>query len=190
MNWYENSEPIFYEPSHKPERGDILAVPRKNGAYTHYGIYVGNNRVVHFSGPVGDDIGGVNTRIRKTLLKDFARGDTFYVQVINEKKRKFSPFEVIKRANSCVGLDEVVGGKYNFMLNNCEHFATWCVYGVGMSHQIHKIGKKAVNAQLEITETIVNVAKSIKQFAFNRRIKKEKEKAEKEAEKVVKIETK
>lgn len=172
MRWYEDAEPEFYAPGTEPKSGDILTVKRHKVVYTHYGIYVGNDRVVHFSGPVGDDIVGKDTRIRNTALKDFLRGDPLRIQVIDEKHRRYSPEETVKRALSCVGRDEVVGGKYNFMLNNCEHFATWCVYGAGMTHQVHELGETAMKAQLAITEAAIGIAKFARQMRFEKKEKK------------------
>ena len=38
------------------------------------------------------------------------------------------PSEIRKRALSCVGKRN-----YNLFIRNCEHFATWCVYGKAVS---------------------------------------------------------
>lgn len=181
-----SKEPIFYQ-NRLPQIGDILTVQRKNAIYIHYGIYVGNNRVVHFSGPVGDDLlNPENSQIRNTSLEDFLRGDPLRIQVIDEMRRKYSPQEVAKRALSCVGQAEVVGGKYNFMLNNCEHFATWCVYGRGESHQIRKLGQMGADVSVIAIDTVADAINFFKQSSFAKRKKRE----EKDAKKKVLIESK
>ena len=37
---------------------------------------------------------------------------------------RYSPLDIRQRALSCVG-----NTNYNPLIRNCEHFATWCVYG-------------------------------------------------------------
>lgn len=178
-------EPSFYPLGTEPSVGDILTVQRTNVIYIHYGIYVGDNQVVHFSGPVGDDIlNPEQTQIRKTSLEDFLRGDPLLIQIIDEDRRKYTPEEVKNRALSCVGKAEVVGGKYNFMLNNCEHFATWCVYGTGESHQIHKFGKMGADATVAAIDLVTGAITFLKQIGFGRK-KKTTNKEEKETTKTI-----
>ncbi len=45
--------------------------------------------------------------------------------------RPLHPEMIVQSALSKVG---DVG--YNMLFNNCEHFATWCRYGISMSHQV------------------------------------------------------
>lgn len=182
MSWYDEKPPRYYKAGTRPEAGDILAVRRKNAVYTHYGICVGNERVVHFSGPIGDDLSGKDTRIRNTALKDFLRGDPLLVQVIDEERRRYNRKETVERALAAVGKTEIVGGRYNFMLNNCEHFATWCVYGEGLTHQVHDIGSKAVGAQLAVTEAVVNLATAVRQFRYRKAQKQKDGKSEAKTE--------
>ncbi len=39
-------------------RGDVIATERMDGVYSHYAIYVGNGKVIHYSADDGDFIGG------------------------------------------------------------------------------------------------------------------------------------
>ncbi len=169
----DKNNPLFYE-NKKPEKGDILAVQRKNAIYIHYGIYVGDNQVVHFSGPVGDDVNNPkNVQIRKTSLEDFLRGDPLKIQVIDETRRKFTPEQVVQRALDNVGKSEVVTGKYNFVMNNCEHFATWCVYGRGDSHQIHKFGQMGADISVKAVDLTTSAINFFKEKKFGKRVKEE-----------------
>ena len=169
----DKNNPLFYE-NKKPEKGDILAVQRKNAIYIHYGIYVGDNQVVHFSGPVGDDVNNPeNVQIRKTSLEDFLRGDPLKIQVIDETRRKFTPEQVVQRALDNVGKSEVVTGKYNFVMNNCEHFATWCVYGRGDSHQIHKFGQMGADISVKAIDLTTSAINFFKEKKFAKRVKEE-----------------
>ena len=45
----------------------------------------------------------------------------------------YPPDEVANRALSMVGCDF---GGYNFLSNNCEHFANWCACGRRISQQV------------------------------------------------------
>ena len=51
----------------EPQPGDVLSVNR--GLYKHYGVYVGNNTVVHFSGGYGHELSAHRACIRKTTLE-------------------------------------------------------------------------------------------------------------------------
>ncbi len=46
--------------------------------------------------------------------------------------RTFHPDVIVQSAMSKIG---VVG--YNIVYSNCEHFATWCRYGISMSQQVN-----------------------------------------------------
>lgn len=45
----------------------------------------------------------------------------------------YSPEETVHRAKEMLGKKR---GEYNFVTNNCEHFALWCKTGVGESNQV------------------------------------------------------
>jgi len=104
------------------KKGDILRV--KYTLFTHYGIYAGNNSVIHYSGLVG------NGKIEKTSLVDFEDGRTAEkIKVAS----KFSKNETVKRATLRLGED-----KYNAVTNNCEHFVQWACNGKHKSNQVRK----------------------------------------------------
>jgi len=52
---------------------------------------------------------------------------------------KYDPKETVKRARSKIGTNKE---KYNLILHNCEHFATWCRTGFALSKQVKKVGNK------------------------------------------------
>jgi Lecithin retinol acyltransferase len=63
------------------EPGDVVADSRTG--YTHYGVYVGNESVVHYVKPENGTFKGV---VRKTSLRDFAPGkDAVTVILFGEK---------------------------------------------------------------------------------------------------------
>lgn len=173
---YLTEDPQFYEAGTEPQIGDILTVQRKRAIYLHYGIYVGNGRVCHFSGPIGDNLGDSKDNcIRCTSMDDFLRGDPLRIQIIDESLRRYSRKESAERAIGCVGKKEVVSGQYHFMLNNCEHFVTWCIYGKGMSHQIHKIGKIGAAASVVVGDVLTEIAKQIRQIRYDKKKKQEQQ---------------
>lgn len=109
------------------DRGDHLKVNRYFGAYTHHGIYIGGNKVIHYSGlSVGTNLDGV---VELVSLDDFANGSD--IDVIYNDFSKYSRAEVVQRAKSRLGED-----KYSVTGNNCEHFCNWCSSGDHHSEQV------------------------------------------------------
>lgn len=131
--------------------GDHVYSPRKG--YTHHGIYIGGNEVVHYSGFVDGWKGG---KIEATTLRRFQRGNSVHVRRYTDKSkfdanlhtrsaRKYSAEKTVERALS--RLDE---DWYNVLVNNCEHFACWCVTGRHSSEQV----RDAVLTSAEIARLI------------------------------------
>lgn len=112
-------------PSSKEmEPGDHLYSPRE--FYTHHGIYIGDNKVIHYSGFCN----GMNRgTICEASLSTFANGNE--VKVLPRTFRRYNHQETIKRARSRLGED-----MYDVLLNNCEHFVNWCISGVHESKQV------------------------------------------------------
>lgn len=66
------------------DRGVVLRVSR--GLYDHYGVYVGDNLIVHFTSHSSDK--GADNFIMKTHMRMFIRdADRFDVMAFSEKKR-------------------------------------------------------------------------------------------------------
>jgi hypothetical protein len=113
-------------------RGDRLEVEQRIAGstvtYLHHGIDIGDGTVVHarprdFRNPFG---GG---HVVRTSMADFAGGRP--VRVCSEPPAAFSADEVTARALAHVGRDG-----YHPVIDNCEHFATWCATGRRASRQI------------------------------------------------------
>jgi hypothetical protein len=109
----------------EPNPGDHLVSPRSG--YTHHGIYIGNGKVIHYSG-LAD---GLETGpVAETTLKAFNNGRNFTVrQYITPR---FQGQAVVERACSRVG-EEL----YCVYSNNCEHFCQWCINGDHDSTQVN-----------------------------------------------------
>ncbi|XP_028264683.1 lecithin retinol acyltransferase a [Parambassis ranga] len=134
-------------------RGDLLEVQRT--IFTHFGIYVGDNKVAHLI----PDILPVLTKdsklistvitnkrlilgciykcatVRIDTLEDFAYGANILVNRM-DRMTKTQPFPneaVAKRAETLMG-----AFPYSLLWNNCEHFVTYCRYGCAASQQTEK----------------------------------------------------
>lgn len=107
--------------------GAHLVTPR--GWYEHHGIYVGNGRVVHYSGYCHGFHAGP---IEEASLADFERGEGSRVR--NHARSFFSGREVAARAIARVGENG-----YRLLANNCEHFCEWCVTGRSRSPQVERL---------------------------------------------------
>ena len=104
--------------------GEHIKVLRK--MYSHHGIFIGDDEVVHYSGEVKNrDC----AQVCKVSLEAFLQGGTS--SVVEHHNTQFSPEEIVTRALSRVGET-----KYDLVFENCEHFATWCTVGKKKSKQV------------------------------------------------------
>ncbi|MGM0369520.1 MAG: lecithin retinol acyltransferase family protein [Bacillota bacterium] len=162
------------------EPGDVVGVTRTG--YEHYGVYIGNKRVIHYTSE-SSDIGG-NNKITKTSFSRFMRGaDEYFVLVFPDEHREPSRaefsysggialgfynqvkelFELISESDDYIlysNRDTVERAKsrlgekdYNLVVNNCEHFAIWCKTGISESYQIKKMLNRFKGSQLKISRT-------------------------------------
>ena len=110
-----------------PPIGAHLVTPRN--WYEHHGIYVGNGRVVHYSGFCSGYHAGP---VEEVTLAEFECGQGFRIRA--HTRRMFSGREIAARARTRVGEDG-----YRLFANNCEHFCEWCVTGHSRSVQIERL---------------------------------------------------
>ncbi|XP_030017967.1 lecithin retinol acyltransferase-like isoform X2 [Sphaeramia orbicularis] len=135
------------------QRGDLLEVPRT--LFTHFGIYLGDNRVAHLIPDILPALTAdslqiqemvTNTRlllgvlskrasIRVDSVEDFAYGAGILLNAMDRAVRRspLSGEEVARRAERLVG-----SVSYSLLWNNCEHFVTFCRYGNAQSLQTDK----------------------------------------------------
>ena len=114
--------------------GDHLVTPRTG--YTHHGLYIGNQEVIHYEGKFGSDSG----RIAKVTLVEFCEGASCRVR--DYPLRVYGRKESIERA--CQRLGEC---DYNVVFNNCEQFVAWCIMGIGYSEQINTMVSAAIQTK-------------------------------------------
>ncbi|XP_010889906.1 lecithin retinol acyltransferase family protein isoform X2 [Esox lucius] len=135
------------------KRGDLLEVPRT--LFTHFGIYLGNNRVAHFIPDIlpvftknaeavakmvtnNRLILGVVTKaasVRVDTLGDFAYGSEILVNRTDGlcSRPPLGGDEVARRAEKLVGPCD-----YSLLWYNCEHYVMYCRYGVAISYQTYQ----------------------------------------------------
>jgi len=121
---------VFYNVTAnlKIRPGDVLYANR--GIYKHYGVYAGDDTVIHFAPLAGAEINAENAVIHETTLDDFLRGGT--LEIDKKARARFSRQKIVERARSQIG-----SKSYNLVFNNCEHFALWCKTGEYESKQVN-----------------------------------------------------
>jgi hypothetical protein len=129
----------FLVAGREPALGSHVVTPRRG--YLHHGIYVGNGKVVHYSGFAYGLRGGP---VEEVALAHFAHGRPVWLR--RSSPTDFDRREVVRRARSRLGED-----LYRVFTNNCEHFCEWCLRGEPRSLQVEalrdlpKRGLRALN---------------------------------------------
>jgi hypothetical protein len=128
----------------EPKPGDVIWANRmfKGMPYNHCGVYEGGGYVIHFAAPEGSEISQENAVVHRTSLGAFADGCP--VKII-EYPEGYSAEETLHRARSRIG-----ERGYDFLTNNCDHFATECKTGEHRSLQVDN-AKKIIRA---VSETV------------------------------------
>lgn len=142
--------------------GDVIYVQRTG--YKHFGIYVGDNEVIHYTKVKGSCCDGI---IQKTSIEEFLGNDKEYtickfdkdlldhlkdtftdfvnpLSLINPTrlyrrmgKRIFSDITIYSPEETVKRAQSHIGEQgYNLLTNNCEHFSIWCKTGKKDSEQI------------------------------------------------------
>ena len=120
-----------------PVMGDHIRVKRMHGIYTHHGIYVSDNEVIHFTGTDDDSImDSSKNRVISSDLNFFLKGGELEVKKYTDEEFQdlYAPDQIVAYARSCLG-----DGDYNVLFNNCEHFANVCTLGRFRSHQVERL---------------------------------------------------
>lgn len=114
----------------EPRPGDVIWANRivKGLPYNHCGVYEGGGQVIHFAAPKGSEISQENAVVHRTSIDRFADGCP--VKIIDYPEG-YSSGETLRRARSRIGEKG-----YDFLINNCDHFATKCKTGEHRSLQV------------------------------------------------------
>ncbi|XP_026556724.1 phospholipid-metabolizing enzyme A-C1-like [Pseudonaja textilis] len=110
-----------------PKPGDMIQF--QMFGFQHWGIYVGEEEVVHFTWP---PVEGTKFKVRKEKIKDVQ--GVLKIAVWNKFDEKYPPLDpvcVVKRARHME--NKVL--RYNLAKANCEHFATLMRYDKALSDQ-------------------------------------------------------
>lgn len=136
------------------KRGDLLEVPRT--LFTHFGIYLGDNRVAHLI----PDILPVMTKNKSAIAKmvtnnrllmgviakvasvrvdsvvDFAYGSEILINHMDSvcSQPPLDGDEVARRAEKLLG-----SVTYSLLWYNCEHYVMYCRYGMAISYQTYQV---------------------------------------------------
>ena len=97
--------------------------------YRHYGIALSDGSFVHFRGNI--NFIQIDACIMRTKAADFAPSGCICRAI--DITCAYPAEEIARRALSQVNCDF---GGYNFLSNNCEHFASWCANGKRLSKQV------------------------------------------------------
>ncbi|MDY4544297.1 MAG: lecithin retinol acyltransferase family protein [Bacilli bacterium] len=119
----------------KPERGDHIKVSR--GLYSHHGIYVSDDEVIHFTGKDEDSIfDWSKPEVIATDLDYFLKGGVLEVKEYTDDEfcDLYPADDIVKYARACLG-----DKGYNLVFNNCEHFANVCTLGRFRSNQVERV---------------------------------------------------
>ena len=99
-------------------------------ALTHHAIFVGKNKVVHFTGG-HDEWDPRAAAVKKEPFKKFEKAAKGKYQIVPHPDSPYSAKQIVKRAEKLVGLKG-----YNVLTNNCEHLANFVVTGKSESPQV------------------------------------------------------
>lgn len=140
------------------KRGDLLEVPRT--LFTHFGIYLGDNRVAHLIPDILPAISKNKSAIAKMVtnnrlllgviskvasvrvdsVADFAYGSEILVNHMDKvcNQPPLEGNEVARRAEKLLG-----SVTYSLLWYNCEHFVMYCRYGMAISYQTYQVERVA-----------------------------------------------
>jgi len=106
-------------------RGEHIRV--KRFGYWHHGVDCGDGTVIHYDGEL---FRSRNAKVRRVMMPEFAKNGE--VRVVHEPCA-YDPDTAVERAEGRLGEN-----RYSAIANNCEHFARWCVTGIGESRQAER----------------------------------------------------
>lgn len=86
--------------------------------------------------------------------------------IIKYDKPRYDPDEIVRRAENALQDGAKVNKEYGILMNNCEHFATWCVIGTGDSFQVGGLRSKLVN----VLKTLLGAGSKITNYIMRLKI--------------------
>ncbi|MFT7617512.1 MAG: hypothetical protein ACI97A_001151 [Planctomycetota bacterium] len=98
---------------------DLVGVPGK--VYSHVGIYIGAQQIIHFNGEFGS---GSEAKIVKSSLEEFSKGRKIRVQAQPESIAHGQA--TCEEAHRVLSNPNAWDGKYALVTKNCEDFTHHC----------------------------------------------------------------
>ncbi len=117
----------------------MIEFQRANGLYGHWGVYVGDNYVIHWNG----------VEISKDKVETIAKNGVCRVNnreiAAQRRNLELKPKHLIL-GSAYNSLDQFKKGSFKYSVTdfNCEHFATLCAFGQAFSEQADNVKDKAV----------------------------------------------
>ena len=115
----------------------------KRGYYFHHGLYLGNERIIHF---YGENMDSRNAKITVSSVEEFLgpsdENCSIYVVKYKNNEVVSRECETFQRVNDVLA-NPVLFGEYDVEKNNCETFTTWLKTGTKRSIQAES-GKKQI----------------------------------------------
>ena len=125
-------------------KGQHLIIKKAAGSYTHHGLGLGDDSVLHYSGLANDWV--TKGIVEIISLDEFNKGKN--IEIKPHLNRKYSIEESIIRAELRLG-----EAQYDILHNNCEHFVEWCISGKHHSEQSRR-GKILYSAGIGVRALI------------------------------------
>jgi len=120
---------VVYVQRYVLQGNGIIEAVKDYCIYRHYGIDVGDGKIIFFGNSDGESI--LTSRILLADRQGFSGGAE--ISECFRANYAYEPDEVLNRAYSQLGSDF---GGYDLINNNCEHFARWCASGIRTSTQV------------------------------------------------------
>ena len=119
-----------------PKMGDHIWVQRA-GIYSHHGVYVSDEEVIHFTGKENDSIlDWSKPEVISSDLDYFLKGGVLEIKEYTDEEFQdlYAPEQIVTYARACLG-----DKGYHLAFNNCEHFANICTLGRFRSNQVERV---------------------------------------------------
>lgn len=131
-------------------RGDHIKVRRLGFLYAHHGIDMGDGTVIHFS---GEPLFPSRARVIRSDFAAFCQGGTSHVVPYPNPVR--TPEAVVATAEGLLS-----AGAYCVLLNNCEHFATYCKTGKTTSYQVRRVALAVGATHTTVAVTVIALVRA------------------------------
>ena len=129
--------------------GDHIYVYNSWLGYSHHGIYIGRNRVIHFSGPPRGGKSKSTAMVRECSLDEFLNGNQLRLVAYGVSyAARLLKISGTCHQTECHSAEKAIEtaedhamhphkwNDYDLIQNNCEHFAFFCKTGIKRSAQI------------------------------------------------------